>query len=73
MASLLPHLITASAWACAVCQDPEDKSNATFGYSTAFLSFLPLIAMAAVGWWFWKRLKLLEAEQAGQVLELGQD
>ena len=72
--SLLTGLLLApSAWACAVCNDPEDASNLTFGLSTAFLSFLPLLAMAALGWWLWRRLKTLEAAQAGQVLALPQD
>jgi len=70
---LLPALWAPAAWACAVCSDPEAVSNLTFGLSTAFLTFLPLLAMAAVGWWFWRRLKALEAEQGAQVLNLRQD
>jgi hypothetical protein len=64
---------TPAVWACAVCQDPESASNDVFGLSTAFLTFLPLIAMASVGLWMWRRLKLLEAEQMAQNLTLSQD
>ena len=53
-----------AALACAVCSDPESVSNLTFGLSTAFLTFLPLIAMGSLGWWGWRRFKLLEAAQA---------
>ena len=66
MSSLTVALLAPSAWACAVCSDPEEVSNLTFGLSTAFLTFLPLMAMGAVGWWLWRRLKALEAEQIGQ-------
>ncbi len=59
-------LLVPSTWACAVCSDPEEVSNLTFGLSTAFLTVLPLMAMGAVGRWFWRRLKTLEAEQLGQ-------
>lgn len=73
MSSLAGLLLGPPVWACAVCSDPEAVSNLTFGLSTAFLTVLPLLAMGAVGWWFWRRLKTLEAARAGQVLVLPQD
>jgi hypothetical protein len=55
-------LLSVAAWACPVCQDPTDVRAAAYFDMTIFLSLLPLLAMASIGWWIWRRTLALDAE-----------
>jgi hypothetical protein len=46
------------AWACAVCAGEEkDSVRLAYNYSTGWLSFVPLIFMAGVFYYIYRRVK----------------
>ena len=49
-------------WACAVCQDPTDVRAKAYFDMTMFMSLFPLLAMATIGWWIYRRIMALEAD-----------
>ena len=54
-------LVPTAGWACAVCGPGEDESIFTF--STIFLTFLPLIMLAAIVRYAQKKYAALEEER----------
>lgn len=48
-------LADAPAWACAVCQDPNDARSKAYFDMTIFLSLFPLLAMGIAGMWLYRR------------------
>lgn len=57
--SLLAAVVTLAAsppaWACAVCQDPNDARAKAYFDMTIFLSLFPLLAMGIGGTWLYRR------------------
>ncbi len=43
------------AWACSVCQDPNDVRAGVYVDMTLFLSLLPLLTLAGGGYWLYRR------------------
>ncbi len=69
LAILLPALLilllgSGDLYACAVCDGatPEPVRQA-YNYSTAWLSFVPLIFMASVGFYIYRLVKRAKVEQ----------
>jgi hypothetical protein len=63
MPALLWWWVEGQAWACSVCQDPDDPRAAAYFNMTIFLSLLPLAAMGGIAWWLYRRYQ--EAEGPG--------
>ena len=52
--------------ACAVCfGGQEGDTRMAFILTTVFLTFLPLLMIGGVVWWFRRRFRQLELEEAG--------
>jgi hypothetical protein len=62
--TLVVTLLEGSAWACAVCQDPNDVRSQAYFDMTIFLSLFPLLAIGTVAWWLYRRFAAFEAESA---------
>jgi hypothetical protein len=58
--ALLLWWSTGQAWACSVCQDPNDPRAEAYFHMTIFMSLFPLAAMGGIAWWLYRRYQLAE-------------
>ncbi len=57
-------LVPGIAQACAVCfSGRSDETRVAFIATTAFLTFLPILLIVGVVWWFRRRVLAMEAEE----------
>ena len=65
MTSIIPriHLLLLSffwgtdLWACAVCDAGETSNRTAFYFTTALLTFAPLIMLGGGAWYIWRKSK----------------
>jgi hypothetical protein len=64
---LIPRL----AEACAVCfSGRTDETRQAFIGSTAFMTFLPMLIIGGLAWWFRRRVLAMQAEQRASAARL---
>jgi len=58
-------LVPGLAQACAVCfSGRSDETRVAFIATTAFLTFLPILLIVGVVWWFRRRVLAMQAEES---------
>lgn len=59
------------AQACAVCfSGRSDETRQAFIGTTAFMTFLPILVIVGLAWWFRRRLLAMQAEQRASAARL---
>jgi hypothetical protein len=64
-------LVPGLAQACAVCfSGRSDETRQAFIGSTAFMTFLPILVVGGVVWWFRRRVLAMQAEERASAARL---
>ena len=61
---LIVCLLPEVAHACPVCGQAKEESQLAFIVTTAFMTLLPLTLIGSLGYYLWRRMKHIEAEEA---------